>query len=57
MPNEQKQGSRCLVCGGRLVSHFVHNAPGGLLDGLHCSKCGLRYAFAPKQVKHGKERD
>jgi len=47
--DDNKQGSQCVYCGGRLVSHFVHNAVGGVLDGLHCENCGLRYAFAPKE--------
>jgi len=51
MKGEQKQGSRCVYCGGRLVSHFIHNATGGQLDGLHCENCGLRYAFALDPAK------
>ena len=51
MSNEQKEGSKCIYCGGTLVSHFIPNGAGGQLDGLHCENCGLRFAFSVDPAK------
>ena len=41
----------CIVCGGSLAEDYFGKDDGsmhsGRIDGLHCTRCGIRYDFRP----------
>ncbi|MDD9205550.1 hypothetical protein PU560_03590 [Georgenia sp. 10Sc9-8] len=43
-PTEQRTGSDCLDCGGRLIQQWTDRH--GLDDDIVCSSCGRQYTYA-----------